>query len=553
MSRITGLVWGGACMVLAGTAGAQERLADPQAQLQAFGAVRVIARVKPPEQLPAGLDRSMSLTEIATQSVPEEQVVDSLQLTPSLVSVTVRAEGYDALTASQNFSDVFVDTLAESFLAESVPIIGAPALWQEGQGGGMAVAVLDTGVDRTHPGLADRVVHEACFSSTLAQFGSFTLCPNGEGEQKTPGAATPCPAEVRGCDHGTHVAGIVAGAPVGSLPGQNAGVAPAASVIAIQVFSLFRNPDICGTGSACVRSWTSDQIRALQHVADLAGQGGFAIAAANMSLGSGHHTQACDGNVMKEDIDKLRGLGIATVIAAGNSAFSDAVAEPACISSAISVGASNDADGIATRFSNRASFLSLLAPGDRIVAAVPGGFGEKNGTSMAAPHVAGAWALLKELKPAAQVDEILEALRGSGLAVRDPVTDISYPRVAVDAAAAALEIPVPVAAVGNGMRDGTGSSGAGDAVMGATGSSAAPAPMASGMARRVIVVPPPGASTPADLLAPLDPEVLKEHSITLQALPGSQPRYSLSTSPEVIEQLERGGVKVQQETLAEPQ
>jgi subtilisin family serine protease len=541
MSRAIVILSCSTLALLAGAAAAQERLADPQGQLQAFGAVRVIARVKPVNQLPAGLDRSMSLTDIATLSVPQDQVVDARQLTPSLVSVTVRAEGYDALNASQNLSGVYVDRLAESFLAESVPMIGAPVVWPEQQGQGMAVAVLDTGVDRSHPGLAGRVIHEACFSSTLSEFGSSTLCPNGENEQKTPGAATPCPAEVRGCDHGTHVAGIAAGAIVASEPRHDTGVAPAASIIAMQVFSLFRNPDICGTSSACVRSWTSDQIRALQHVADLARQGTFTIAAANMSLGSGRHLQPCDDDVMKVDIDALRGLGIATVIAAGNSAFSDAIAEPACISSAVSVGASNDADGIATRFSNRASFMSLLAPGDTIVAAVPGGFGEKNGTSMAAPHVAGTWALLKGLKPAASVDQILAALRNSGVTITDPVTGENYPRIAVDAAATALGVAVPVAVAATG------------ATRSAAAIAPAAGPLAESTAQRVIVVPPPGAATPADVLAPISSEVLQGRSITLQALPGVQPRYSLSAPREAIEQLERAGMRVQQETLAEPQ
>jgi ABC-type cobalamin/Fe3+-siderophores transport system ATPase subunit len=71
-------------------------------------------------------------------------------------------------------------------------------------------------------------------------------------------------------------------------------------------------------------------------------------------------------------------------------------------------------------FSNSDTFLSLLAPGQWISSSIPGsGFQNFQGTSMAAPHVTGAWAVLKQRSPGASVSTVLGALQSTGL----PVTD----------------------------------------------------------------------------------------------------------------------------------
>jgi len=83
------------------------------------------------------------------------------------------------------------------------------------------------------------------------------------------------------------------------------------------------------------------------------------------------------------------------------------------------VGSTTDADAISS-FSNVADFLDLLAPGSLITSSVPGGgLGTWNGTSMATPHVAGAWAVLKQESPLADVDTVLAALRDTGASVDD--------------------------------------------------------------------------------------------------------------------------------------
>jgi hypothetical protein len=100
----------------------------------------------------------------------------------------------------------------------------------------------------------------------------------------------------------------------------------------------------------------------------------------------------------------------------------------------ISVGAVDDAGEMAS-FSNRASFLSLLAPGVRITSAGPGAtYRSLSGTSMAAPHVAGAFALLRQHDASASVDAMLEALAQTGAAVMPPEGGLTFPLIDVKAA-----------------------------------------------------------------------------------------------------------------------
>jgi hypothetical protein len=167
--------------------------------------------------------------------------------------------------------------------------------------------------------------------------------------------------------------------------------------------------------------------------------GSLNIAAANLSLGNSTLNPAyCDAAnpSMKAAIDSLRSLGIATIVSSGNNSYTSGLSVPACISSAVSVGATRDGSSGATPTdgiwpqSNSASYLNLLAPGQWINSSVPGG-GYENfaGTSMAAPHVAGAWAVLKQIEPTATVDSLLSLLTSTGLPINDARNGVTTPRL----------------------------------------------------------------------------------------------------------------------------
>lgn len=312
-------------------------------------------------------------------------------------------------------------------LAESAPLVDATAAWNSGYtGSGVYIAILDTGVDKNHPFLAGRVASEACYSGGNGM--GVSLCPGKVTASTAAGSGVAAPSSVQGYDHGTHVAGIAAGA-----NSSYKGVAPAAQLISIQVFT-----NVSGQALA----YDSDIIKGLQRVLTLSST--YNIASVNMSLGGGKYTSACDNTSMKTAIDNLRSAGIATVIASGNEAYTNAVSYPGCISTAVTVGSTADgsigtiADTVSS-FSNSASMLDLLAPGQYILSSIPGtSYSNKSGTSMAAPHVAGAFAVLKSASAASDVDEIENALKTTGKLITDPRNSIVKPRILVNKAISAL-------------------------------------------------------------------------------------------------------------------
>jgi subtilisin family serine protease len=292
-------------------------------------------------------------------------------------------------------------------------------------------------VDATHEFLDEaKVIAEACYSSALPEWSVSSVCPNGESEQEGPGSGQHCSSDIDGCDHGTHVAGIVAGNAAGTHQAAFSGVATEADIIALQVFSRVDDPITCAEfrrPTPCALTSTSDMMRALEYVYDL--RDTFRIAAVNLSLGGGKFTHHCDGDdPMAALIDKLRLAGIATIAASGNHGFTDGLSDPACISSTISVGSTTKRD-VVSGFSNSAPFLSLVAPGEHIHSATPAnGMSVKSGTSMAAPHVAGAFAVLRQASPDATVDELLRVLQTTGVPIVDWRNGVIVPRLDVGAA-----------------------------------------------------------------------------------------------------------------------
>jgi subtilisin len=456
-SLVTALLM--SCVPLSSPARAEDHAKKPQAaskvsealvvKAQAEGTVRVIVQLNlgwAPDGVLAGEQQEEQRSAILAS---QDQLFSELaglgaerlrdfQFIP-YQALRVSPAALDVLAASPLVVSVHEDTLARISLTESSPLVQADQAWAAGKDGtGKMVAILDTGVDKAHSFFGGRVVSEACYSG-----GSD--CPNGLTTQTGAGSGVHCTYQPLHCDHGTHVAGIAAGSGASF-----SGVAKNAQIMAVQVFSRFDGAQCGGGPNPCALSFVSDQIAGLEFV--YSQRNNFAIASVNMSLGGGQFFATCDSQPQKAAIDNLRSVGIATVIASGNNGFTNSISSPACISTAVSVGSTTKADAVSS-FSNSASFLHLLAPGSSINASVPGGtFAFKNGTSMATPHVAGAWAVLKQGKSNASVTEVLNALTSTGLSVNDTRNGIVKPRIRVRDALKKL-LPVRRDATGDAVDD----------------------------------------------------------------------------------------------------
>ncbi|MFI7639550.1 S8 family peptidase [Nonomuraea sp. NPDC049400] len=337
------------------------------------------------------------------------------------------------------------DRLNEPSLVESIPLIGADRAHRQGfTGRGTAVAILDSGIDNDHPAFGNRIVAQACFSAADPADNSTPLCPNGSQFQIGDGAAdaetaacmTGAPQPQYGlCYHGTHVAGITAGQATADFPA--GGVAPRAKIVPVQVFSRFDNSPYCAGRPVCILAYDSSILTGMAYADLLADQ--YDIASVNLSLGGGQYTEACDegdGADFKAEVDKLLAKGTATVVASGNNGWDAAVSWPACVSNTVAVGATDKKDAIAT-FSNRGALLDVFAPGVAIKAAITGNtYATLNGTSMAAPHVTGALALLHQKRRHAGVDQLVDLLKRTGkpITYTSAGTEVTTPRINVYAA-----------------------------------------------------------------------------------------------------------------------
>jgi len=394
------------------------------------GRVRVIARLAAPalaapETPGRRAERRAAIAGAADAVLARLADPDAVELRRyaalPLLALEVTPSELAALAAAAEVVALEPDRALLPMLAESTPRVGADVTASAGwDGSGSAVVIVDSGVDASHPFFGGRVADEACFS-----FGRD--CPNGSRTQLGPGSAAPCTFDASLCWHGTHVAGIAAGA--------NAtmhGVAPAASILAIQVGS-----ESSCSGVPCLVIYDSDWLAALDYVADTLSLA-WNVAAVNLSFGSTatwSSEASCDASngSYKVAIDALRTLGIATVAAAGNGSVTSGITAPACVSSAIGVGASSgDGDWVAN-LSNSGPPVDLWAPGTNIRSSAPGGtYISRNGTSMATPHVTGAFALLRQADPAADVATAKLALESTGLPITDTRNGLVRPRLQAD-------------------------------------------------------------------------------------------------------------------------
>ncbi len=336
------------------------------------------------------------------------------------LAVTARAGDREAIAQTPGVRAVYPDYQMQPLLPESVPLVGVPGVWAmedaDGQavtGGGVRVAVIDSGIDYDHPDLGgpgfpnSRVI-------TGYNFVSDTIDPWDD------------------IGHGTHVAGIVAAS------GQITGVAPASSLMAFKVVDA-------ALGSA----QTSDTIAAIERALDPDGDPGSDDVARviNLSLGSPGHpddplSQVCDNAVL---------AGALVVVAAGNSGpFYQSLTSPGLARRVTSVGAASKTDTLWSG-SSRGPVPSswaikpdLVAPGVSISSTIPGySWTTGTGTSAATAHVAGAAVLLRQLRPSWSPESVQAALMNTALDLGLSPYEQGAGRLRVDKAATTPVLILP--------------------------------------------------------------------------------------------------------------
>jgi len=364
-------------------------------------------------------------------SLPEGSVVNRAFTSIPAAILTVDAAGLDALLERADVVNVYRERFLTRQLDVSLNAIAAPAAWTAAgsAGAGLTVAVIDDGIDASHPMFVNKTLLEACFSSNEPAISATSACPSGTDVQIGPGSAAHPP----GWGHGSHVAGIAVGDAVTVSGRSLSGVAKDADLLAIQVFKTVEDPDACGGFPPCVTASSFDILAALEYVYELQeDEPGVDVASVNMSLGNGAEVGGdCSIGSFPAAIANLRSVGTAVVAASGNEAHDAGISFPACVPGVVSVGAV-DARGsvdVVAGFSNTGSNLDLLAPGVDILSAYPSSYAFSNGTSMAAPHVAGAFAVARTLVGLTDPDVIEAALKSVGHPVTDPDNGLTFPRL----------------------------------------------------------------------------------------------------------------------------
>jgi subtilisin family serine protease len=317
------------------------------------------------------------------------------QMLFSGVAATVDSAVISEIRRLPNVVAVYEDAEVHTNDNESGPQIGAPTVQSTYgvSGAGVKVAVIDTGIDYTHPDLG------GCFGVSCKVAGGYDFVNHDNDPMDDFG-------------HGTHVAGIIA------ANGVLKGIAPGATLLAYKVLNQF------GSG------FNSDIIAAIeQAVADGA-------KVANLSLGGSGNP----GDPTSQAIDNATAAGMLSVVAAGNSGPSFlTVDSPGTARTALTVGAA-DKSWVMASFSSRGYVIAgadylmkpeAVAPGVNILSTVPvtgqlgnaSRYASLSGTSMATPHVAGSAALLLQWNAALSPQDIKNLLaRGARTLGQDPFT-----------------------------------------------------------------------------------------------------------------------------------
>ena len=349
----------------------------------------------------------------ATSLYLSSDKINSIAKSPAVKRIFLDKKVYPLSFEKTKLGQGFRKPSAQQFpyiplVNQSLSQIGAPYLWDlDLNGSGVVVAVLDTGIDKTHPDLNDLDDNPSTIDDPKVINESSFIDFNFDGiiDEDTSDNV----------GHGTHVAGIISGTGEASNY-QFKGVAPASELMNVKVLSEYGGYE----------SWIIKGIEYATFGPDGIPDNGDEADIISMSLGGGGFID----DMLIKAVDKAWEFNITVVIAAGNSGseyFS--LDSPGLSSKCITVGAVDSTDSIAS-FSSRGPSpdlrmgVDICAPGVNIIAPLAntsdsgseeGNYTTKSGTSMATPFVAGGIALLLQSDPSLTPTAIKTALMTSAV------------------------------------------------------------------------------------------------------------------------------------------
>lgn len=340
-------------------------------------------------------------------------------------SVSVPAELVDDLQQLPEIVAVYPSVTYRPLLSKTPGDIGATELWGSGvgenRGRGIKVGVIDDGIDAAHPFFdPSGFTTPPGFPRGQTDFTSAKVIVARAFPPRRGGwVHASKPFDPVHSFHGTHVAGIAAGnertqTPVGGGAVETiSGVAPLAQVGNYKALTI---PTAAGLG---LNGNSPELVAAIE----AAVEDGMDVI--NLSLGQPEVPPGRD--VVAKALDSAATAGVVPVVAAGNDfdTFGNGgLSSPGSAEQAITVAASGGSKPRQAPFSSggptplgNAFKPDLTAPGVSVLSAHPmrdSGYGRLSGTSMAAPHVAGAAALLRERHPGWTVEQIKSALVVTG-------------------------------------------------------------------------------------------------------------------------------------------
>jgi len=368
--------------------------------------VRVFVKIKEDLRLPSNKE---ALKEEIIEKIGEEKIKHNFD---DSISAVIDENDLKKLERDWRVASVELVGIREVFLQDSVPLINGSSTYKlqvdnlNLTGNSQTICIIDSGVNYSHPDLG------GCYGNNNLSLnckiiGGRDYCA----DDSSCTLEDDDPIDEHG--HGTHITGIAV------ANGRIKGVAPESRVVMLKV---------CNSSGSCFDDSIKAGINWCVNNASL-----FNISVISLSLGAGLYSSFCDSDVLTQSINAAFAKHIPVVVATGNTGSTTHISSPACVQNATPIG-SVGKDGLTINF-NRNSLVRILAPGVSInsTSLSSEGYSSLSGTSMAAPHAAGAIAIIKQFLNLTgqhkKVDDIKAILNNSGTLVYDSASGNDYSRI----------------------------------------------------------------------------------------------------------------------------